>query len=130
MADMVGDYVPFVPDPVPEAFAAVFEGTSSAELEEGAKLAETALARFARPASVETHELVITHAFLIAWLVRDALGAPPDRWLGLSQCNAALTVIRYSDERPPALMLFNDMAHLPPELRWTGFPPHRRLPQP
>ena len=48
MADMVGDYVPFVPDPIPEAFAAFFEGTSSAELEEGAKPASPAPRRWRR----------------------------------------------------------------------------------
>ena len=127
---MVGDYVPFVPDPVPAEFGWIFADLSATDLAEGPRLAASALARFARPAETETHELVITHAFLIAWFVRAALDAPPERWLGLNQCNAALTVIRYSNNRPPALMLFNDMAHLPPELRWTGFPPHLRLPHP
>jgi probable phosphoglycerate mutase len=47
--------------------------------------------------------------------------------MGLNTGNTALTVIRYSDDRPPALMLHNDMSHLPPELRWTGFPAHLRL---
>jgi probable phosphoglycerate mutase len=124
---LVGDYPPFVPAQVPATFAPVVEGWSDEELREGPRLAEEALARFARPAERETHELVITHSFLIGWFVRDALGSPPGRWMGLNTGNAALTVIRYSDDRPPALMLHNDMAHLPAELRWTGFPPHLRV---
>jgi probable phosphoglycerate mutase len=124
---LVGDYPPFVPARVPATFAPLVEGWTADELRDGPGLAEQALARFAVPAERETHELVITHSFLIGWFVRDALGAPPERWMGVNTGNAALTVIRYSGDRPPALMLHNDMAHLPAELRWTGFPPHLRV---
>ncbi|MEV4637627.1 histidine phosphatase family protein [Actinoplanes sp. NPDC049548] len=123
-SEVVGDYVPYVPQPMPPTL----EGWTEEELESGPRLAAQALARYARPAATETHELVVTHAFLVAWFVRDALGAPPERWIGLNAANCALTVIRYSTDRPPALLVFNDMAHLPPELHWTGFPPHLRLP--
>ncbi|GAA3961146.1 histidine phosphatase family protein [Actinoplanes auranticolor] len=126
-SDVVGDYPPWVPADVPAAFSALTEGWGADELRDGPELAQQALARFAVPAEQETYELVITHSFLIAWFVRDALGAPPERWMGINTGNAALTVIRYSEQRPPALMLYNDMAHLPPELRWTGFPPHLRV---
>jgi serine/threonine-protein phosphatase PGAM5 len=68
-------------------------------------------------------DLIVTHNFLVGWLVRHALGAPADRWLGLNAAHASLTVIRCRDGRPPALVSFNDLAHLPAELRWTGFPP-------
>jgi serine/threonine-protein phosphatase PGAM5 len=125
---LAGDYLPHVPEPVPPAFTAFFDSFSAEESREGPELAREALARFAVPADQETHELVITHSFLIAWFVRDALGAPPERWLGLNAANAALTVIRYSEERGPALLQFNDMSHLPPELHWTGFPAHLRAP--
>jgi probable phosphoglycerate mutase len=124
---LVGDYPPCLPAQVPATFTPLVEGWSADELRDGPKLAAEALARFAVPAERETHELVITHSFLIGWFVRDALGAPPERWMGLNAGNAALTVIRYSDDRPPALMVHNDMSHLPPELRWTGFPAHLRL---
>ncbi|NUV51307.1 histidine phosphatase family protein, partial [Streptomyces sp. CAI-78] len=69
----------------------------------------------------------VTHAFLAAWLVRDALDAPAWRWIGLNHANTGLTVLRYTPGRPAALMLFNDLGHLPEELRWTGFPPELRL---
>ncbi|MCD9195234.1 phosphoglycerate mutase family protein [Streptomyces albireticuli] len=57
----------------------------------------------------------------VAWLVRDALDAPPVRWLGLNCGNTALTVVEYRDESVPAVLLYNDMGHLPADLRWTGF---------
>lgn len=124
---VVGDYPPHVPAQVPAALAPLVEGWSAEELRDGPRLAREALARFAVPAERETHELVITHSFLVGWFVRDALGAPPERWMSLTAGNAALTVIRYSEAHPPALMLYNDMSHLPPELHWTGFPPHLRV---
>jgi probable phosphoglycerate mutase len=69
-----------------------------------------------------SHALLVTHAFQVAWFVRDALGAPPERWLGLNCGNASLTTILYRPDRPPSLVMFNDMGHLPEALRWTGFP--------
>jgi probable phosphoglycerate mutase len=71
--------------------------------------------------------LVITHNFLIGWLVRAAQDAPEWRWLGLNHCNAALTAIRYTPGRPASVLFYNDMGHLPLELRWTGFPPELRI---
>ncbi|MGW0582962.1 histidine phosphatase family protein, partial [Streptomyces sp. NPDC002920] len=88
-----------------------------------AKLRAGALTdRFARPADTETHEVLVTHAYQVAWLVRHALDAPPVRWLGLNCGNTALTVIQYRDGgSAPTVVLYNDMGHLPAELRWTGF---------
>ncbi|WP_308054110.1 hypothetical protein [Cellulomonas xiejunii] len=63
----------------------------------------------------------MTHAYPIAWLVRHALDAPEARWLGLESANAALTAIEYRPGVPPTLVLYNDMGHLPADLRWTGF---------
>ncbi len=65
----------------------------------------------------------MTHNFLIGWLVSHALTAPPWRWLGLNQMNGGLTVIAYDTAALPRLISFNDAGHLPPALRWTGFPP-------
>jgi broad specificity phosphatase PhoE len=118
-SELVGDYPPAPP---PEGSPVTF---SRAELARGAALAEAALRRFA--VSDGPDELIVTHSFLIAWFVRHALDAPPARWLGLNSGNGALTVIRYRPDRPPALVVFNDMSHLPEPLRWNGFPPDLRL---
>jgi serine/threonine-protein phosphatase PGAM5 len=122
MVPEVADYVPPVTG-APEPMLAFLGDVTAAELAEGAQLAEAALKRFAVPADQDTHELVVTHSFQVTWFVRDALGAPEWRWLTLNAANCALTTILYRDDRPPDLVAFNDMAHLPPELRWTGFPP-------
>jgi hypothetical protein len=36
--------------------------------------------------------------------------------------------IAYETSMPPRLISFNDAGHLPPALRWTGFPPAARPP--
>lgn len=123
------DHIPYVPsvDERPPAWAGFFDGFDEADSATGHRLAQELVARFATvpdPAiqTTDTYEVLITHAYQVAWLVRDALGAPPARWLGLNSANAALTVIEYRAGLPPAIVMFNDMSHLPPDLRWTGFP--------
>ena len=122
------DHVPYVPSEAerPPAWAGFFDGYDDTEVAAGQRLAQALVARFATipdptvPA-IDTHEVLITHAFQIAWLVRHALDAPPSRWLGLNSANTALTVIAYRPGGPPSIVMFNDMSHLPPGLRWTGF---------
>ncbi|MCK9793894.1 histidine phosphatase family protein [Isoptericola sp. 4D.3] len=120
------DHVPHVPRPVPAAWAGFFDGYDTSEAAEGERLAAALTTRFARAADVETHEVLVTHAFQVAWLVRDALGAPPEGWLGLPSANAGLTTLEYRDDRSVTLVAYNDLGHLPPELRWTGFGPVTR----
>ncbi|WP_020135779.1 histidine phosphatase family protein [Streptomyces sp. 351MFTsu5.1] len=134
-SDVAGDYVPYVPpaDELPSASADFYlrflAGTTDEERELGAVLADQALDLFTGPVDgdEDRHELVVTHNFLVAWLVRDALHAPKWRWLGLNHANAALTVIRYPPDRAPAVLVTNDMRHLPADLRWTGFPPESHV---
>ncbi|MCK2217056.1 histidine phosphatase family protein [Actinomadura sp. ATCC 31491] len=120
------DHVPYVPRAAetPPSWAGFFDGYDDAEAAAGRELADALVARFASGpgTAADTHEVLITHAYPIAWLVRHALDAPPSRWLGLNSANAALTVIHYRAGLPPTLVMFNDMSHLPAELRWTGFP--------
>ncbi|MFC4329475.1 histidine phosphatase family protein [Streptomyces andamanensis] len=130
-SEAAGDYVPYLPTRAelpPEAaddWVAFLDQFTAEEREQGPGLAAQALAEFTGPVAGDEprHELVVTHNFLVGWLVRAAFEAPKWRWLGINHANAALTVIRYTPERPPAVLLFNDTGHLPAELRWTGFPP-------
>ena len=134
-AEAAGDYVPYVPrrdELPPDAADFLMDFVNRfprEERERGPALAREAEKLFTGPVDGDEprHELVVTHNFLIGWLVRAAMAAPDWRWLGLNQCNAELTVIRYSPGRPAALLVHNDMEHLPEELRWTGFPPGQRL---
>ncbi|MFI6740407.1 histidine phosphatase family protein [Nonomuraea sp. NPDC050451] len=126
------DHVPYVPSAAetPRSWAGFFDGYDETEAASGQRLAEALVARFAKVPGPgprpDTHEVLVTHAYPIAWLVRHALDAPPSRWLGLNSANTALTVIEYRDGLPPTIVMFNDMSHLPPDLRWTGFPESTR----
>ncbi|MEU8995521.1 histidine phosphatase family protein [Streptomyces caniferus] len=131
VSDLAGDYIPYLPQR-PELPSESADDMlrrlarfPAAEREHGPGLARQALARFAGPVAGDEprHELLVTHNFLIGWLVRAALDAPKWRWMGLQHANAALTVIRYTPGRPASVVFYNDMGHLPAELRWTGFPP-------
>jgi broad specificity phosphatase PhoE len=126
VSELAGDYVPPVGDAeLPAPYTGFLGQFSPAERARGRELAHAAIERYAQPGPPgdDQHELVVTHNFLIGWLVSQALGAPAWRWLGLNQMNAALSVIAYSPAPPSRLVIFNDAAHLPLRLRWTGFPP-------
>lgn len=122
-ADELIDHVPYVPGAAetPPSWAGFFDGYDEAEAAAGHRTARALVARFAAAPDEDTHELLVTHAYPIAWLVRHALDAPPARWLGLDSANTGLTLIEYRTGLPPALVFFNDLGHLPDELRWTGF---------
>jgi len=144
---LVGDYIPADLDPagLPPSYARLVSSYTITERNEGAALAQAAIERFAGPPGEsqagekpgdrgrgpsgpgdspdpDAHELVVTHNFLIGWFIRHALHAPDWRWIGLNQQNCALTVILYQPGLPPSVVSFNDTAHLPDQLRWTGFP--------
>ncbi|WP_405061539.1 histidine phosphatase family protein [Kribbella sp. NBC_01505] len=127
-SEAAGDYIPYVPRredlPVDSAdyYLDFLHQATPEELSQGPHLAREALAQFTAPTG---HELLVTHNFLIAHLVCNALDAPPWRWLTLNHCNAALTVIRHTPNRPTTVLLYNDMTHLPEPLRWTGFQAHQ-----
>ncbi|WP_405088220.1 histidine phosphatase family protein [Microbispora sp. NBC_01389] len=125
------DHVPYVPGAAetPRSWAGFFDGYDETEAASGQRLAEALVARFAKVpdptpqgTGPDVNEVLVTHAYPIAWLVRHALDAPPCRWLGLNSANTALTVIEYRSGLPPTIVMFNDMSHLPADLRWTGFP--------
>jgi broad specificity phosphatase PhoE len=130
VSDAADDYVPYVPDrdELPPGWAdfplRFLAGPTAGDRDRGPALAHQALNLFTGPVrgTEDRHEVVVTHNFLVAWLVRDAMHAPEWRWLGLNFGNAALTVIRYAPERPASVLVTNDMRHLPADLRWTGFP--------
>jgi probable phosphoglycerate mutase len=56
--------------------------------------------------------VMVTHNFVIGWIVRDVMDAPWWRWIGLNQHNGAISVVQWSDARPPQLLSFNQTAHL------------------
>ena len=115
------DCVPtgFTPD-MPTAFEPFFGSVSEARIDAGAaQMADAALEFLSFRRGM--HQLLITHNFVIAWFVREVLGAPAWRWVTLNQANCGLTVLAQRAGRPWTVATHNDLAHLPVELR-TGLP--------
>ncbi|MGW9630367.1 histidine phosphatase family protein [Agromyces sp. NPDC055520] len=116
------DCIPSGPAPeTPKAYDAFFGSVTEAEIEAGSAQMADAAAEFLRSHGEDRHELLITHNFVIAWFVREVLGAPDWRWVSLNVANCAFTVLTQKPGRPWSLVVHNDIAHLPPELR-TGLP--------
>ena len=116
------DCVPSGPTPdLPHAWEPFFGAVTEEEIEAGQAQMSDAVAEWLTPAREDRHDLLITHNFVIAWFVREALSAPAWRWMGLNQANCGLTIIRVRSAKPPVLVTHNDLGHLPVELR-TGMP--------
>ncbi|TFC25920.1 histidine phosphatase family protein [Cryobacterium sinapicolor] len=105
----------------PSAYAPFFGGVTEADIEAGSAQMGDAVAEFLQPRRGERHDLLITHNFVIAWFVREVLGAPDWRWISINQANCGLTVLHQKPGRPWTLLTHNDTGHLPVELR-TGLP--------
>ncbi|ADJ50382.1 phosphoglycerate mutase [Amycolatopsis mediterranei S699] len=126
------DFVPYTPkrEELPETSGDLLLAFTRQFPPADEELAAEAERRFSGPVpgTEPRYEVLVTHNFLVGWLVRASQDAPPWRWLTLTHANAGLTVIRYSPGRPAALLTYNDLSHLPAELRWTGFPPDFYVP--
>ena len=106
---------------MPHAFESFFGGVTEAEIDAGRAQMADATSEWMVPSREDTHELLITHNFVIGWFVRETFGAADWRWLGVNQANCGLTIIRVRSAKPPVLVTHNDLGHLPTELR-TGLP--------
>ena len=116
------DCIPSGPAPeTPPAYAPFFGSHTEEEFDAGRAQMADATAEFLRSHREDRHDLLITHNFVIAALVREALGAPEWRWVSIGQANCGLTVLTQRTGRPWSLVSHNDVAHLPPEMR-TGLP--------
>lgn len=84
--------------------------------------AEAALRRLCRPwrrRSVR-REVVVCHGNLIRYIACRAMGIPGDHWLGLTIHNAGLTRLLVDRDGAWSLVSFNEVGHLPEELRTVG----------
>ncbi|MFO7690925.1 MAG: histidine phosphatase family protein [Cryobacterium sp.] len=105
----------------PSAYDPFFGSVTDEEIDAGRAQMEDAVAEYLQPRRSQRHDLIITHNFVIAWFVREVLGAPDWRWVGINQAHCGLTVLQQKPGRPWTLVTHNDLGHLPVELR-TGLP--------
>lgn len=98
-----------------------FNSVTLEQVDAGRAQMADAVSEFLTASREPTNDLLITHNFVIAWFVREALSAPDWRWVGINQANCGLTIITIKSGRPPELVTHNDLGHLPVEER-TGLP--------
>lgn len=108
-------------DDAPAGYAPFFNSVTELEVEAGRAQLGDAVTEYLTASSDESHRLLITHNVVIAWFVREVLQAPEWRWMTLNQANCSLTVLARKPGRQWTLLSYNDVAHLPFELR-TGMP--------
>ena len=108
------DRTPFPSDrsSEPHELRPFLNGVPADERDEDGRDLDRAVAGLSRVEPADRRTLVVTHNFVIGWLVRDALDAPSIRWTGLNSANGGLTIIRYEIDRPPQLIGFNHTERL------------------
>lgn len=107
------DCIPSPADSAPEAYASFFSGVDDEMVEAGEAQMQDAVGAFLTHSREDRHTLLVTHNFVIGYLVAHALELPQWRWLTLGSANTALTVLRLRSTRPNELSLFGDCSHLP-----------------
>jgi len=121
-SSLLMDCVPSGPSPeMPSVFESFYGGVSDEEIQAGEAQMADATAEWLSVVQGDSHELLITHNFVIAWFVREVFGASAWRWMGINQAHCGLTIIRVRTAKPAVLVTHNDLGHLPAELR-TGLP--------
>jgi probable phosphoglycerate mutase len=84
----------------PAVYESFFGSVTDAEIEAGGAQMADAVGEFLVRKPGDVHEVLITHNFVIAWFVREVLGAPDWRWMTLNQAHCGLTVIGQKQGRP------------------------------
>jgi serine/threonine-protein phosphatase PGAM5 len=98
---------------VPARYRAFLDAVPPDERDEGGARLSAAVAELTAVGGADRAELLVTHTFVIGWFVRHVLEAPEWRWLGLNHAHCGLTTIAVADDRPPMLLGYNDVGHLP-----------------
>lgn len=111
--NLLFDCIPSSRESAPEAYASFFSGVDDDMVEAGQAQMQDAVGAFLTHTRGDRHTLLVTHNFVIGYLVAHALELPQWRWLTLGTAHSALTVLRLRSTRPNELSLFGDCSHVP-----------------
>jgi probable phosphoglycerate mutase len=97
----------------PERYLAWLDAVPPAQRDpDGEQLTEAFRQLGQRAQDADGALLVVTHAFVVAWFVREVLAGPAAQWLRLVPANAGLTVVGWQEDATAGLLSFNDTGHL------------------
>lgn len=112
---LVEDRTP-VPDEwtdVPSRYHEFLRRVPADEADPGGRMLDAAVRELASTGREDDALVIVTHNFVIGWIVRSVLDAPWWRWIGLHQDHGAITIVEWSSDRPARLITFNERHHLP-----------------
>jgi serine/threonine-protein phosphatase PGAM5 len=99
----------------PERYQGWLDGVPQEEQDRDGEFLTSAFGRLGRLAQEHADRgalMVVTHAFVLGWFVREVLQGPTALWLRLAPANAGITVVRWREDGMPTLVSFNDTGHL------------------
>jgi len=102
----------------------VMEKTSLEEVEFCTDNLDSAFLKFFIPSpdEVDRHDIIVCHGNVIRYFVTKVLKVDTKSWLQMTTGNCGLTVVQIKSNGSMKLISFNDMGHLPPNLRTvSGF---------
>ena len=79
---------------------------------------DKAFAQFFKPSpEMDRHDIIVCHGNVIRYFVTKVLGVDSMSWLGMTINNCSLTVVRIYPNGSMKLVSFNDIGHIPPNMR-------------
>ncbi|HEY46861.1 MAG: hypothetical protein AMJ88_06895 [Anaerolineae bacterium SM23_ 63] len=105
---------------IPNAFAQheQFKYISETDVHQWGRQADEAFNKYFKIArGTDKHEIIVSHANLIRYLVCRALHVQPDAWFNMCIDNCGISEIRIESDRCMKLVSYNDVGHLPDRLR-------------
>lgn len=127
--DMLRECIPALPgdEHLTESQREFFSQLPAEARDEGPQRAKSAVERYTAPLDNDRRELIVSHGNLINFFVSDAMDAPTHGWLRPLDYHCGLTIIRYNTDSPPRLITYNEVGHLPEELRGVEYPEDFRV---
>jgi serine/threonine-protein phosphatase PGAM5 len=97
----------------------IMEGETPEELENCTDNLDAAFSKYFIPSSDEEdqNDIIVCHGNVIRYFVTKVLKVETMSWLQMTTGNCGLTVVRIKPDGSMKLVSFNDMGHIPPNLR-------------
>lgn len=95
-----------------------FKYISEKDVHQWKKQADEAFERYFKSTRrTDKHEIIVSHANLIRYLICRTLNIQPDTWFNMCIDNCGISEIRIEPDKRIRLVSYNDVGHLLPQLR-------------